>query len=242
MAIGMKHSGSCYYFIVHYDKDSHSRSYDKRRGAQFTMHPNGFSRSATDATFSYEVYFPTTLKWNKNGQYTHIGGKLPGLYGGRAKCSGGRPTDGCFSTRYMWREYGHGELYLYFDHSVQKGGFDSWKNDQDSGISILASDDGYGTSIRTTNFKFKHGNWHTLTQQVHLNSLNSHGYNHDGFIRVELNGPYGTTSFTLKNMVLRTGSTTHIDGVYFSTFFGGHDRHWASQEETYTMYRHFSIS
>ncbi|KAF8823747.1 hypothetical protein HHX47_DHR9000532 [Lentinula edodes] len=41
-----------------------------------------------------------------------MGGKLPGLYGGRQGCSGGDAAVDCFSTRPMWRKDGQGELYV----------------------------------------------------------------------------------------------------------------------------------
>ena len=60
---------------------------------------------ANNVTLDYKVFFPDDFDWVK-------GGKLPGLYGGHTRCSGGNPALDCFSTRLMWRAGGAGELYL----------------------------------------------------------------------------------------------------------------------------------
>jgi hypothetical protein len=78
---------------------------------------SGYHSGAVDVTLQYDVYFPSSLHWDTHGSYSNAGGKLPGLYGGNPQCSGGRDTENCFSTRYMWREDGHGELYMYFPQS-----------------------------------------------------------------------------------------------------------------------------
>ncbi len=58
------------------------------------------------------MFFPTGFNFVK-------GGKLPGLYGGKASCTGGDPAVDCFSTRLMWRAEGQGELYLYANREAQ---------------------------------------------------------------------------------------------------------------------------
>ncbi|KAJ3877025.1 hypothetical protein F5051DRAFT_17105 [Lentinula edodes] len=58
-----------------------------------------------------------------------MGGKLPGLYGGRQGCSGSDAAVDCFSTRPMWRKDGQGELYLYAPKDKQT---DSLCNDPKS--------------------------------------------------------------------------------------------------------------
>lgn len=73
-------------------------------GADFYAAPLDISRS-NNVSMSYSVFFP------KNFDFV-LGGKLPGLYGGRPGCSGGDPAEDCFSTRLMWRKGGAGELYL----------------------------------------------------------------------------------------------------------------------------------
>ncbi len=52
--------------------------------------------SANQISFSFQIFFPNDFQWV-------LGGKLPGLYGGRTQCSGGDPAIDCFSTRKMVR-------------------------------------------------------------------------------------------------------------------------------------------
>ena len=42
------------------------------------------------------------------------GGKLPGLYGGKPGCSGGKRAKNCFSCRFIWKEDGLAGVYVYF--------------------------------------------------------------------------------------------------------------------------------
>ncbi|QRW00895.1 polysaccharide lyase family 14 protein [Ceratobasidium sp. AG-Ba] len=63
---------------------------------------------ATELTFGYSIYFESGF------DFVH-GGKLPGFYGGSTddgaiSCSGGRHALDCFSTRFMWRENGEGQV------------------------------------------------------------------------------------------------------------------------------------
>ncbi|HEY8201337.1 MAG TPA: hypothetical protein VII47_08285, partial [Actinomycetota bacterium] len=88
----------------------------------------------------YYVRFPEGFDYVK-------GGKLPGLFGGTV--TGGRRspdgTDG-FSTRYMWRRDGAGEVYAY-----------------------LATSRGEGTSLGRGTWHFRPGDWHLVEQEVVLN-------------------------------------------------------------------------
>ena len=168
------------------------------------------------------------------------GGKLPGMWGYNRKCSGGRDSSHCISTRFMWRTAGEGELYLYFPRESQHNGFSSWSKTQSSSIQI-SKHGSYGVSFRTSNFAFRKSHWTTLKQQVHLNSFDSHGHaNPDGWIKVWFDGS-SSPIFTVSNMVLRTYPNVHIDGLYFSTFFGGHEKEWATPNDTYTLYKNFNM-
>ena len=55
------------------------------------------------ALLEYDVMF------SKNFDFV-LGGKMPGFYGGRGGCVGGRSRSTCFSTRFMWRKDGDGEV------------------------------------------------------------------------------------------------------------------------------------
>lgn len=87
-----------------YPKDSVNPARRPQGGSEFYAKPLDISE-ANDVTLEYKVFFPGDFDWVK-------GGKLPGLYGGHARCSGGDPALDCFSTRLMWRAGGAGELYL----------------------------------------------------------------------------------------------------------------------------------
>ncbi|KAG6883502.1 hypothetical protein C0993_005802 [Termitomyces sp. T159_Od127] len=73
-------------------------------GAQFYAAPLDLTR-ARNVSLGYSAFFPADFDWVR-------GGKMPGLYGGRAGCSGGSAALDCWSTRLMWRSEGRGELYL----------------------------------------------------------------------------------------------------------------------------------
>lgn len=87
-----------------YPKDSVNPARRPQGGSEFYAKPLDISK-ANSVTLEYKVFFPGDFDWVK-------GGKLPGLYGGHTRCSGGNPALDCFSTRLMWRAGGAGELYL----------------------------------------------------------------------------------------------------------------------------------
>lgn len=140
------------------------------------------------------------------------GGKLPGLYGGR-RISGGRIPDGTdgFSTRFMWRAGGAGEVYAYLPSST------TW-----------------GTSLGRGSFQFEPGRWHCLEQEV---ALNTPGRS-DGIIRVWLDG---RPVFATSDLLFRTAPALRIEGIFFSTFFGGHDASWAPPADTHADFADFAL-
>jgi hypothetical protein len=141
------------------------------------------------------------------------GGKLPGLYGG-SETSGGRIPDGTngFSTRFMWREGGQGEVYVY-----------------------MPSSDKYGTSLGRGTFTFKPGQWYCVEQELTLNTPGAP----DGTVRVWLDG---AAVFQQERLLLRTVPNLQIEGVFFSTFFGGSDTTWASTADTYIDFADFATA
>lgn len=139
------------------------------------------------------------------------GGKLPGLYGG-TQTSGGHIPDGTdgFSTRFMWRTGGQGELYAY-----------------------LPSSDKYGTSFARGSFSFTPGKWHCIEQELTLNTPGKP----DGIVRGWLDGK---SVFQTEGLLFRTVPSLRIEGVFFSTFFGGSDTTWASTTDTYVDFADFA--
>jgi hypothetical protein len=141
------------------------------------------------------------------------GGKLPGLFGGKIT-SGGRIPDGTngFSTRFMWRRGGAGEAYLYLPTSTD-----------------------YGTSYGRGNWFFQPGVWHHLEQRVVLNQPGTA----NGSIQVWMDGK---SVLNQQNLTFRTKDSLKIEGIFFSTFFGGNDTSWASSRDTYIDFADFSLS
>ncbi|SFT56882.1 polysaccharide lyase [Halomonas saccharevitans] len=131
------------------------------------------------------------------------GGKLPGLYGGDAP-SGGRQADGHngFSMRFMWREAGQGELYAY----------------------VVEPQGDYGVSLGRGRWDFPTGEWLTLEQELILNAPGRS----DGVARVWVNGEL---VFAHEELRYRETETLGIDGLMFSTFFGGTGPSWRTPRD-----------
>lgn len=155
---------------------------------------------------SYYVRFSQNFDFVK-------GGKLPGLFGGTAT-DGGEIPDGTngFSTRYMWRTKGDGEVYAYLPTSEE-----------------------HGTSIGRGNWRFKPGTWHHLEQEVILNQPGSK----NGRIRVWVDGK---PVLDQSNLTFRSTDKLKIEGIFFSTFFGGGAPSWATPKTVYADFADFSVS
>jgi hypothetical protein len=141
------------------------------------------------------------------------GGKLPGLYGGKVT-SGQHIPDGTngLSKRYMWRTAGAGEVYAY-----------------------LPTSQVHGTSLGRGNWSWPTGDWACVEQHVELNNPHSA----DGKITVWLNGKQVLVQ---DNLTFRTTSSLKINGLFFSTFFGGGDSTWATPVDQHVDFAAFSIS
>ncbi len=175
-----------------------------RGGAGFLWTPQlpGNTRAAC---LAYEVRFPAGFDFVK-------GGKLPGIFGGEGP-SGGRKVTGenGFSTRFMWRTGGKGEVYAY-----------------------IVGNDGRGISLDRGAFVFKRGGWTRLVQEVILN----HPGRNDGRIRVWVNGRLVISRAKLN---FRTRETVHVKGVMAHVFFGGKDPSWASTRDSIVRLTPFDL-
>lgn len=154
---------------------------------------------------SYAVRFSSNFNFVR-------GGKLPGLYGGAGNTGGNIPdgTDG-FSTRFMWRQDGTGEVYAYLPNS-----------------------DRYGTSIGRGNWRFRTGVWHRIEQEVTLNTPGRA----NGRIRVWFNS---RQVLDQGGLTFRTVPDLQIDGILFSTFFGGDDPSWATPRSVHADFADFVV-
>lgn len=151
------------------------------------------------------------IKFDKNFDWV-IGGKLPGLFGGKGNSGGKIPNgfDG-FSTRYMWSKGGYTKVYAYLPTSK------TW-----------------GTPIGNDKFKLYRGVWHTIKQQIILNVPNKN----NGRLRVWLDSKLIIDE---KRMFFRKTDLLKLDGMMFSTFFGGGSPAWASKLDTHIDFSDFKI-
>lgn len=141
------------------------------------------------------------------------GGKLPGLYGGEAPSGGDRVNaDTGFSTRLMWREDGEGEVYAY----------------------VMNKDGPYGKSIGRGSWRFHPERWYRIDQEVVLNAPSRP----DGQLRVWINGRQVLDRDDIR---YRGVSEIGVDGLMFSTFFGGGDPNWASPKHQSADFTGFKV-
>ena len=141
------------------------------------------------------------------------GGKLPGLFGGVGASGGSIPNgEDGFSVRLMWRRDGQGEVYAY-----------------------LPTSETYGTSIERGAWRFQPGIWYKLRQDIRLNTPDRA----DGEIQLWVND---TLVIEQTDLIFRTVDSLQIDGIFFSTFFGGGDVSWATPQDTSIDFANFSVT
>jgi len=210
------HGGSGHVLRVHYAAGSYSQTHDRPRGSGFYATPTS---SHTSMMLSYDVFFDTNFDFVK-------GGKLPGLWGGSQTCTGGRHSDDCFTLRFMWRTGGQGEVYAYIPREQES----TFCNRADVECNF-----DYGNSLGRGKWTFKKGQWHNIAQYVHLNTVGQH----DGYIRVFLDGHQ---VYEIQKIAMRIKGNIQIDGIAFTTFFGGSDSSWATPHDTNTYFKNFVLS
>jgi hypothetical protein len=158
------------------------------------------------AFLRYYLRIPAGFDWVK-------GGKLPGLYGGTVT-SGRKIPDGQngFSTRYMWRAGGAGEVYAYLPTSKD-----------------------HGTSLGRGDWVWPTNNWACVEQEVALNDPGRP----NGRVNVWLDN---RRVLAERDLTFRSTASLKIDGLFFSTFFGGGDKTWATPVEQKMDFADFKIS
>ncbi len=139
------------------------------------------------------------------------GGKLPGLYGGDGP-TGGAAADAGFSARLMWREGGEGELYAY----------------------LPDPDAGGGISLGRGAWRFPAGRWVEVEQEIVLNDPGVA----NGVARIWV---AGELRLEVPGLVFRRTADVRIEGLMFSTFFGGRDPAWASPRDQEALFADFAI-
>lgn len=157
--------------------------------------------AATAACLGYRVRFEDGFAFAR-------GGKLPGLYGTAGApvttASSCRPVndEAGFSARLMWRSGGRGEVYAYTQNKTAP----------------------CGESLGRGNWTFPTGRWVAIEEEVILNTPSQD----DGRARVWIDG---RLVLDQGGLVYRSGPAVHIQGLFFSTFFGGKKPDWASPRD-----------
>jgi len=153
----------------------------------------------------YEVRFPTDFEFAK-------GGKLPGLYAGKAPSGGDKVTGrNGWSLRLMWREDGEGELYEYVYNKKGK----------------------YGLSVGRGTFSFPRDRWVGIDLEVVVNDPDQR----NGKARLWIDGRPVIQQDDIV-FVTKQGDAEE-KGLMFSTFFGGNDKSWASPKDQHVDFANF---
>ena len=89
---------------IRYPKGSYAGKSGTDTG--FCIYHFGKEAKFKKATLEHKLLFPREFNWTK-------GGKLPGLFGGRVRCTGADKAMDCYSARFMWNTKGSGYPYLF---------------------------------------------------------------------------------------------------------------------------------
>jgi polysaccharide lyase-like protein len=148
------------------------------------------------------------------------GGKLPGLYGGPISQASGGHHGQAFSTRYMWR-----------DHTVG-GSLDTCSSAVACSEVYMYSPQvtkGYGLDLGGAWHWQGDGNWHMIEQRVDRAT---------GGVTVWYDG----LQVMSRGGVLGGVTGIPFSGIFFSTFFGGHDTSWGPSKTEHAYFADFAVS
>ncbi|KAI8799288.1 hypothetical protein BJ742DRAFT_885415 [Cladochytrium replicatum] len=175
----------------------------------------GYILCGSDRYIQSNTQVQLDYQWMPEANFNFVmGGKLPGLFGGRKSCSGGDKAVDCFSTRYMFRQEGLGEAYLYVNQKLQAPGYCNVPPK-------TVCNPNYGDSLGRGAFVFQTGQWNSLRQVITLNTFSGSQYNKDGKIAVYFGGNYNAPVIYFDQVVWRTLPDVGFVGIDFETFFGG---------------------
>jgi hypothetical protein len=153
-------------------------------------------------------------------------GKLPGLFGG-VKLSGGEKEglgETGMSLRLMWRKDGQMEAYAYAPIK---------KSDELAKLSDSHVNEKFGTSLMRGRTSLIRGQTNTVTLYAKMNDVGKA----NGIVSLTVNGQ--TSSMDI--VTLRTNADLKFSGIFFSTFFGGGDKSWATTKEEKLVFSDFAI-
>lgn len=165
-----------------------------------------------------ELYCSYSVKFSKSFDFV-LGGKLPGLTGGRGNTGGDRPNgyDG-WSARMMWLSFGDIIQYVYHPDQRRRWGENMpWIKSFWSQHSFIP------------------GKWYTVEHRIKMNTPKKF----DGEIEGWLNGKLVLRE---TDMRFRFTDSFGIDSFYFSTYFGGSGSRWAPVKNESILFDNFIIS
>jgi F5/8 type C domain len=182
-------------------------------GGQFYQQLSGLGGVGTTMANSETLDLKYSIKLPAGWDFGKAG-KLPGLYGGviGQESGGNHGADG-WSTRYMFRNHG----------GAPNAGEIYLYTPTNSGPT------GYGVDYFGNWNWTADGAWHTVEQLVNRQT---------GSVTVWFDGRE-----VLNEPGIATGiSAIPFSGVFFSTFFGGHDTTWGPKVAEYAYFADFSLS
>jgi len=167
---------------------------------------------------AYDIFF-------EDGFEFQLGGKLPGLCGGKCYTGNAMPETGDgWSARIMWRKDGNAVQLIYFMGQESVYG-DDFKWDLNGTIPQK---------------QFTTGTWHRIVNKVSMNTIASPGNgDKNGRVQTWFDGELALDVDTLR---LRDYDTVKVDKFYLSTFHGGSSAEWAPTHDCFIRYDNFTIS
>jgi len=167
---------------------------------------------------AYDIFF-------EDGFEFQLGGKLPGLCGGKCYTGNAMPETGDgWSARIMWRKDGNAVQLIYFMGQESVYG-DDFKWDLNGTIPQK---------------KFTTGTWHRIVNKVSMNTIASPGNgDKNGRVQTWFDGELALDVDTLR---LRDYDTVKVDKFYLSTFHGGSSAEWAPTHDCFIRYDNFTVS
>ena len=167
---------------------------------------------------AYDIFF-------EDGFEFQLGGKLPGLCGGKCYTGNAMPETGDgWSARIMWRKDGNAVQLIYFMGQESVYG-DDFKWDLNGTIPQK---------------QFTTGTWHRIVNKVSMNTIASPGNgDKNGRVQTWFDGELALDVDTLR---LRDYDTVKVDKFYLSTFHGGSSAEWAPTHDCFIRYDNFTVS
>jgi hypothetical protein len=129
----------------------------------------------------------------------------------------------------MWRSNGAGTVYAYIPPNKVRC----------TDPNIVCNAD-YGQDLGRGTWTFTAGKWHTLYQEV---TINSNPQAADGSVKIWIdNTNYNAPTYSYNRATIVSKSNVLVTHILFSTFFGGSDLSWASPKTQTTRFTDFVLA